>query len=47
MCEISKRGQLVEHMKKHDIDVAAMQETKIPQAAEKRGKDTYYCSLQV
>ena len=34
MCEISKREQLVEHMKRHDIDIAAIQETKIPQAAE-------------
>ena len=34
MCEISQREQLVEYMKKHDIDIAAIQETKIPQAAE-------------
>ena len=38
MCEISNREQLVEYMKKHDIDVAAMQETRIPQAAEERRK---------
>ena len=38
MCETSKGEQLVEYMEKHDIDVAAMQETKIPQAAEERRK---------
>ena len=46
MCEISKREQLVEYMKKHDIDIAAIQETKNPQAAEEITKDTYYCSPQ-
>lgn len=38
MCEISKREQLLEYMKRHGIDIAAIQETKIPQAAEERRK---------
>ena len=35
MCEISKREQLVEYMKKRDIDVAAMQETHFPSSKGK------------